>query len=165
MSLGKERHDPFPNDRIEERIAVRGRYVHQIWHSDPTIYAPSRYRRACEYDAFIPEAVGGVDVALPGDVAGVVSDAEKAISDLNRAAGPELMPLARLLLRTESIASSKVEGMQLDARSLARAEANQEPGRKVGAGAAEILANIDAMQLSIERSAGLEGVQPADFLD
>jgi Fic family protein len=144
---------------------VRGHYVHHIWQADPTVYAPPRYRRACEYDAFIPEAVAGVDVTLPGDVAGVISDAEKAISDLNRAAGVELMPLARLLLRTESIASSKVEGMQLDARSLARAEANQESGRRVGSGAAEILANIDAMQLSIERAADLEGVRPADLLD
>jgi Fic family protein len=144
---------------------VRGRYVHQIWQADPAVYAPPRYRRACEYDAFIPEPVAGVDVALPGEVAGVVSDAEKAIADLNRAAGPELMPLARLLLRTESIASSKVEGMQVDARSLARAEANQETGRRVGSSAAEILANIDAMQLSIERAADLEGVRPADLLD
>jgi Fic family protein len=95
----------------------------------------------------------------------VVSDAEKAIAELNRAAGPELMPLARLLLRTESIASSKVEGMQVDARSLARAEANQETGRKVGPAAAEILANIDAMQLSIERAADIEAVRPTDLLD
>ena len=144
---------------------MRGQYVHQIWQADPTIYAPSRYRRACEYDAFIPEPVAGVDLALPGGVAGVVSDAEKAIADLNRAAGPELMPFARLLLRTESIASSKVEGMQVDARTLARAEANQETGRRVSPGAAEILANIDAMQLAIERAADLEGVQPGDFLD
>jgi Fic family protein len=144
---------------------VRGRYVHQVWQADPTVYAPPRHRRACEYDAFIPETVSDVEVVLPGEVAGVVSDAEKAIADLNRAVGPELMPLARLLLRTESVASSKVEGMQLDARSLARAEANQETGRKVGAGAAEILANIDAMQLSIERAADLGGVRRADFLD
>lgn len=144
---------------------MRGRYIHQIWQADPTIYAPPRYRRACEYDAFIPEPLAGVDVVLPGDVAGVVSDAEKAIADLNRAAGPELMPLARLLLRTESIASSKVEGMQVDARSLARAEANQETGRKVGSGAAEILANIDAMQLSVQRAADLEGAHPDDFLE
>jgi Fic family protein len=144
---------------------VRGRYVHQVWQADPAIYAPPRYRRACKYDAFIPEPVAGLDVSLPGDVAGVVSDAEKAIADLNHAAGPELMALARLLLRTESIASSKVEGMQLDARSLARAEANQETGRKVGSNAAEILANIDAMQLSIERAANLDGLRPPDFLD
>ncbi len=144
---------------------MRGRYVHQVWQADPAIYAPPRYRRACKYDAFIPEPVAGLNVSLPGDVAGVVSDAEKAIADLNHAAGPELMPLARLLLRTESIASSKVEGMQLDARSLARAEANQETGRKVGSNAAEILANIDAMQLSIERAANLDGLRPPDFLD
>ena len=144
---------------------MRGRYVRRIWQADPTIYAPSRYRRACEYDAFIPEPLGGEDIVLPGDVAGVVSDAEKAIADLNRAAGPELMPLARLLLRTESIASSKVEGMQVDARSLARAETNQETGRRVGPDAAEILANIDAMQLSVERTADLESVRPADLLD
>ncbi|HEY4276599.1 MAG TPA: Fic family protein [Conexibacter sp.] len=144
---------------------MRGRYIHQTWQADPAVYAPPRYRRACEYDAFIPESVAGLDVVLPGDVAGVVSDAEKAIADLNRAAGPELMPLARLLLRTESIASSKVEGMQLDARSLARAEANQETGRKVGSGAAEILANIDAMQLSIEQAADLDEARPADLLD
>jgi Fic family protein len=144
---------------------VRGQYVHQIWKADPAIYAPPRYRRACAYDAFIPAPVKSLDLSLPGDVAGVVSDAEKAIADLNRGAGPELMPLARLLLRTESIASSKVEGMQLDARSLARAEVNQETGRKVGSSAAEILANIDAMQLSIERAASLEGLRPKDFLD
>lgn len=144
---------------------MRGRYVHQIWQADPAIYAPPRHRRACAYDAFVPEPVTNVDVVIPGDVAGVVSDAEKAIADLNRAAGPELMPLARLLLRTESIASSKVEGLQLDARSLARAETNRDTGRKVGTGAAEILANIDAMQLSIERAADLEAVRPADFLD
>lgn len=144
---------------------MRGRYIHEIWQADPTVYAPPRYRRACQYDAFLPDPVADLDVALPGEVAGIVSDAERAIADLNRAAGPELMPLARLLLRTESIASSKVEGMQVDARSLARAEANQETGRKVGSSAAEILANIDAMQLSIERAADLEGVRPADFLD
>lgn len=143
---------------------MRGHYINQVWQADPAVYAPPRYRRACKYDSFIPEGVAAIDVALPGEVAGAVSDAEKAISDLNRGAGPELMPLARLLLRTESIASSKVEGMQVDVRGLARAEANQETGRKVSSEAAEILANIDAMQLSIERAADLEGISPRDFL-
>jgi hypothetical protein len=140
MMVRKGTARSFLKTRVKGRIAVRGRHIHQIWQADPTIYAPPRYRRVCEYDAFIPEPVAGVDVVLSGDVAGVISEAEKAIADLNHAAGPELMPLARLLLRAESIASSKVDGMQLDARSLARAEANQETGRKVASGAAEILA-------------------------
>jgi hypothetical protein len=66
---------------------VRGRCVHQIWKADPAIYAPPRSRRACAYDAFIPAPVTNLDLSLPGDVAGVVSDAEKAIADLNRGAG------------------------------------------------------------------------------
>src|SRR6266704_603124 len=144
---------------------MRGRHVHRTWRSDPTLYAPARYRRACSYDAFIPDPIRDVRIDLPGDVAGVVSEAEKAIIDLNRRAGPELAPLARLLLRTESIASSKVEGMQVDARTLARAEVNQEAGRRVGPEAAEILANIDAMQLAIERASSISSITPQDIID
>jgi hypothetical protein len=76
-----------------------------------------------------------------------------------------LMPLARLLLRTESIASSKVEGMQVDARALIRAEATQETGHSIGTNAAEILGNIDAMQLAIERASSLEGIRLEDLID
>lgn len=142
-----------------------GHTVRRIWRADPTIYAPPRYRRACEYEAFVPVELATLELNLPGSVAGAASDAEKAIAELNHRAGRELMPLARLLLRTESVASSKVEGMQLDARSLARAQANQETGRRVSTEAAEILANIDAMQLSIERAAGPEPLVADDLLE
>jgi Fic family protein len=144
---------------------MRGRIEHRVWEHNPTLYAPARYRRACGYDAFIPFPLTDLHILLPGPLAGVVSDAEKAIADLNRSGGPELMPFARLLLRTESIASSKVEGMQMDARTLARAEANQETGRRVGQDAAEILANIDAMQLAIERASSVQEIQPEDIID
>jgi len=133
--------------------AVRGRLVRSVWEYDPTLYAPARYRRACSYDAFIPDALANLQISLPGDVAGIISEAEKAISDLNQHAAVPLAPLARLLLRTESVASSRVEGMQLDARSLARAEANLDTGRRIGPEAIDILANIDAMEFAIERSA------------
>ena len=91
-------------------------------------------------------------VNLPGEVAGVVSDAEAAIAALNAGARPALQPLARLLLRTEAIASSRVEGMQVDVRSLARAEARHDLGATIGREAAEILANVDAMQLAVEQT-------------
>jgi Fic family protein len=142
---------------------MRGRYVHRIWHSNPTIYAPARYRKACAYDAFVPDPVSDLELSLPGDVAGVVSEAEKAITDLNNSAERTLRPLARLLLRTESIASSRVEGMQVDARTLARAEANQDTGRRVGAEAAEILANVEAMQTAVERAVSADAVTVQDL--
>jgi Fic family protein len=141
---------------------MRGTLTHRTWRPDPALYVPARYRRPCAYDAFIPSPLSDLTLHVPGDVAGIVSDAEKAIADLNRRAGPEL---ARLLLRTESIASSRVEGMQIDARTLARAEANQEAGRRVGSDAAEILANIDAMQLAIERASATDVITPQDVVD
>jgi Fic family protein len=144
---------------------VRGNLVRRVWEHSPATYAPARYRRACAYEAFIPFQVSDLAVQLPGDLAGVVSDAEQAIANLNQHAGPELMPLARLLLRTESIASSKVEGMQVDARTLARAEANQNAGRPIGREAAEILANVDAMQLAIERASLAATITTKDIVD
>ncbi len=144
---------------------MRGNLARRVWEHNPALYAPARYRRACAYEAFIPFPLSDLALQVSGEVAGVVSDAEKAIADLNRRAGPELVPLARLLLRTESVASSKVEGMQVDARTLARAEVQQEAGRRVGPEAAEILANIDAMQLAIERASSTSGITPQDILD
>jgi Fic family protein len=135
---------------------MRGRFIRRVWEHDPTLYAPPRYRRACKYEAFVPDLITGLDFSLDARIAGVVSDAETAIRDLNAVAQPALAPLARLLLRTESIASSKVEGMQIGVRELARAEAMVEAGGKTGPNALEIMANIDAMELAIHEATAVE---------
>lgn len=136
-----------------------GRYEDRIWHHDPTLHAPARYRRACSYRTFIPDPLAGMQIRLDGEIAGLVADAEQAVRRLNASPEPALAPLARLLLRTESIASSKVEGLQVDAGRLARAEVKQVAGRKVGAESAEILANIEAMELAIAGSATVSVVE------
>ncbi|HEX8849111.1 MAG TPA: Fic family protein, partial [Gemmatimonadaceae bacterium] len=94
----------------------------------------------------------GLSLALEASSAGVLSEAEEAIRSLNASAWPALAPLARLLLRTESIASSKIEGMQLGVRELARAEARMESGGKPSPNAREILDNIAAMELAIDEA-------------
>lgn len=130
-----------------------GRRVPLTWKHDPTIYAPARFRRACSYEAFIPAEIAEPELEMDAATAGVVSEAEAAIRELNDVARPALAPLARLLLRTESIASSKVEGMQMGVRELARAEARAEVGGKAGPTAMEVLGNIDAMELAVEEAA------------
>lgn len=132
---------------------MRGRYISQTWTHDPSLYAPPKYRKACRYEAFVPDGVNDFNPAIPVELAGIVSDAESATRSLNDQARPALRPLARLLLRTESIASSKVEGLQADARSLAQAEAKADVGKNVGSDVAEVLANIDAMELAVEETA------------
>jgi Fic family protein len=135
---------------------VPGQILRKTWQHDPTIYAPPKYKRACTYDSFLPQELAALPINLEGTVAGVVSEAERAIRTLNETAGPGLAPLARLLLRTESIASSKVEGMQLGVRELARAEAKADAGQKVGETALEVLANIDAMVLAVDQATAVE---------
>jgi Fic family protein len=127
-----------------------------VWLHDPTLPAPVRFRRSCRYDAFVPPIISELSLEFSGDVVGTVSEAENAISLLNALAGPSLDPLARLLLRTESIASSKVEGMHVDARRLARAESRSDSGRPVSAIEIGVLANIDAMQLAIEDATSVD---------
>jgi Fic family protein len=126
-----------------------GRTVKLTWTPSPGAYAPRKYRRSCRYDAFIPDVLVDLDVRLPGDVAGVVSEAESQIQKLNEADERTLAPLARLLLRTESIASSKVEGMQMSLREMARAEARAETGGRASGAAVEVLGNIAAMELAV----------------
>ncbi len=142
---------------------MRGYLVHRIWRHDPTRYAAPRFRRACSYDAFVPVPLGEEVFDLPGDVAAVMSEAERAVAELNHVADPALASLSRLLLRTESIASSKVEEMHADVRSIARAEARRSLGRSISRQVAEIIANIDAMQMGIEHVATNERFAPEDL--
>jgi len=145
--------------------SMRGKLVRRTWEYNPDHYAPPQYRRACHYEAFIPDDLANFAEPLTGELAGAVSDAETAIHQLNARALPGLAPLARLLLRSESIASSKVEGMQVNARDLARAEAKIETGGKAGPNTREILANIDAMELAIDHATAAENFSVENIVD
>lgn len=125
----------------------------KIWPSSGDTSIPSRHRRACSYVTFTPEPLAGLRPPVPAELVGLLSEAQSAIQQLNAEAQPALTPLARLLLRTESIASSKVEGLQMGTRALARAEAKSETGEKVAGTAEEILANINAMELAMAEAA------------
>jgi Fic family protein len=141
-----------------------GRYVSRVWTYDPTINAPAKYRRACDYDAFIPVKLAELPVGLDAHVAGIVSEADAAIRELNTSALPALAPLARLLLRSEAMASSKIEGLQTGLRSLARAEAKIEAGGRAGTTVVEVLANIDAMQLALDDATALDRFSVSEIL-
>lgn len=143
---------------------MSGQLIPKTWEHNPTLDAPAAYRRACRYESFIPDELASLDIRLDARLAGVVSEAENAVRRLNDEGGPALAPLARLLLRTESIASSKVEGMQLGVRELARAEARAESGIAPAPTAAEVLANIDAMVLAVEQAAETETFAEAEIL-
>ena len=81
-----------------------------------------RDRRSCEYEAYVPDSLAGRRIVLDGDVAADVVDAEVAIArlDVEASALIETEALARILLRAESDASSRIEGLQVGAGRLLR---------------------------------------------
>jgi Fic family protein len=125
------------------------RVIHRHWPGNPD--APSRRGRgACDYEAYIPDRLIGRHFTFDGDVAADVTEAETAIARMNAEALAlaDTEALARLLLRAESVASSRIEGLEIGARRLLRAEAARDLGERTG-DAVEVLSNIDAMSTAI----------------
>lgn len=107
-----------------------------------------RDRRPCDYAVYWPDAVANRSFVIDGDVAADVADAEAALVHLNASVSAlsSTEALARLLLRAECVASSRIEGLEVGARRLLRADAARTLGDPVSdVTAAEVLANIDAM--------------------
>ena len=112
-----------------------------------------RDRQGCNYDAYLPDPLASWDLNLPGDLAADIADAETAIRDLNQAGTTHvsLEGLARFLLRAESVASSKIEGLDAGARRLVEAEALlAEGGEAADRVAVEVLGNIASMESAVE---------------
>jgi len=129
------------------------------WESAVASGLPRRDRASCEYEAYVPDPLIGRPVLLEGDVAADVSDAEAAIARFDANASPlaDTEALARLLLRAESVASSKIEGLEVGGRRLLHAEAARALGDEPNdVTATEVLGNIQAM------SWALHAVGPGD---
>ena len=143
---------------------MRGRFVHRVWQPRSDSLAPRRFRRECDYSPFIPDLIANTTSTLSTELAADLADAEAALQRLQHPDDRLLDPLTHLLMRSESIASSRIEGILVDARDLARAEARQRVGRRVGARAREVIGNVEAMQLAIGRAAAVDQLSPRELL-
>lgn len=124
-------------------------------------------RQGCSFEAYLPDPLAGWDLNLPADLAADVADAEAAARALNAAgtSGVSLEGLARFLLRAESVASSRIEGLEASPQRLMRAEALlAQGGDAADRAAAEILANIGAMQDAVELASAVARFELGDLL-
>ena len=119
-----------------------------------------------EYEAYVPEEIADTNPALPATVSRVLHEADEAVRELNddlpNVTGLEA--LARQLLRQESVASSRIEGLVMSHRRLARA-AVAEDDQYRDASAESILANIAAMEHAITVTSALATLTPAAIVD
>ncbi len=130
--------------------------LERVWKAGGGAGLPRRDRKPCAFRTYVPDRLADRVIRLDGDVAADVADAEAAVLKLNLGSRAlrDSEALARLLLRSESVASSRIEGLEIGARRLLRAEAARVLGHAhTDVTADEVLGNIEAM------SAALEGLQ------
>ena len=128
--------------------------VRRHWITEPSTGAARRDRLSCDYEAYVPDLLVGRDVMLEAKTAADIADAERAIAALDAQASAlvDTEALARILLRAECVASSRIEGLEVGAHRLLRAEAAIDLGEQpTDMTAAEVLGNIEAMASAIEQ--------------
>ncbi len=123
------------------------------WSSEAALEfsLPRRDRRSCNYATYIPDKLGHRRFTFDGAVTADLTDAEHSIVRLDKHAVAlvDTEALARLLLRAEAVASSKIEGLEVGARRLLRADASRQQGEQVDdVTTIEVLANIDALSFA-----------------
>lgn len=129
-----------------------GFYQSEYWLSD-TWGANRQERRSGTYRPYVPDSLCSASLALTAETAAAVSRAQTDIALLNANAQhlTDTEPLARLILRAEAVASSKIEGLEISAGKLLEYEALDELGvrHRLDSTEAAVLANIGAMRQSI----------------
>ena len=124
----------------------------RLWKGDGTGLT-RRDRQPCHYAVYLPDRLADRRFVLDGDVAADVADAEAALVrlDASATAPSSIDALARPLLRAESVASSRIEGLEIGGRRLLRADAARQLGETSRDPVAlEVLNNIDAMTWGVD---------------
>lgn len=124
----------------------RGHYEERVW--TPSFTHSGRHNRTAAYRAFVPAPIADLDPRLSAATSALSERAGAATRDLNSSTAGlrSLEGLARQLLRSEALASSAIEELQLSHRKLARAEMEGEAGEYK---AKEVLGNVLAMEEAV----------------
>lgn len=126
------------------------RFVERRWEGNPGAVGGRAARRSFTYQAFVPDPIATLDPQVSFRAATAAFEAERAVRELNeRASARGLEAIGPLLLRSEAIASSRIEGYQVSTLNLARALIDP---RAAKGSARTVAANVSAMEEAITRA-------------
>lgn len=142
-----------------------GHYVERIWESNPAGQG-RRARRAGRYRAFVPDPIADREFPLGAAASTALTRATKALERLQHvpARVATLGAVAQNLLRSESVASSRIEEVVVSHKRLARVGHLGRGGPRRDRRATEVLGNVDAMREAIEVGARAE-IAVADLIE
>lgn len=124
-----------------------------MWTPELASGLPRSARRGGKYEAYVPDALVDRIIVLNGDTAADAADAERAVEGLNQEAIAlaDSEAIARLLLRAEAVASSRMEGLEVSGRRLLKAQLALRLGENSSdITATEVLNNIEAMRWAVD---------------
>ena len=100
-----------------------GRWHEAYWESTIVSGVPARDRRSGTYRWYEPDLLGPLPLQIGTDLSARLAQVERGVRGLMAGeGGNDLAGLARFLLRSEAIASSRIEGIAPSARQVALAE-------------------------------------------
>jgi Fic family protein len=131
-----------------------GRYVERLWEPNPAGQG-RRARRGGRYRAFVPDPIAEREFRLDAQATAALGEATKALERLQHAPTrlATLGAVAQNLLRSESVASSRIEDVLVSHRRLARVAHLRPDARRRDARAEAVLGNVEAMRRAIELGA------------
>ena len=132
-----------------------GRYIEKVWEPNPAGQG-LRARRGGRYRAFVPDAIADREIPLGAGATAALNEATKALERLQHppARLATLGAVAQNLLRSESVASSRIEDVLVSHKRLARVAHLSPEARRRDARAEAVLGNVAAMRRAIELGAG-----------
>lgn len=120
-----------------------------LWEPAVESGVPRADRRRGAYRRYVPGTLEGAAVAVRGDLARQAAAVERKIRLLHGAGAEGLGGIARFLLRSEAIASSRIEGIAPSAQQIALAELGQsESVRGISEQARLVAANMTVVRRS-----------------
>ncbi|GAA4671142.1 Fic family protein [Frondihabitans cladoniiphilus] len=127
-------------------------YVDLLWNPEDSGHLSRKDRTPGRYRAYVPDELPRDLPALPPDVSDSASDALAVLARADERIGVRGGFLNHLLIRSESISSSWIEGNRVTPKKLAIAELLQQ-GNRV---ALDVVANVRATEAAIETLADNE---------
>jgi Fic family protein len=109
----------------------------------------------------IPPLIAGLNLSIPSGVADELDAAARAVATLDASHGADLTALSGLLLRTESVASSKIEHLDASVDDYARAL----HGARANASAVAMVAASVAMERLIASVSEARHLRRSDLFD
>jgi Fic family protein len=137
--------------------------VERLWSARLGGLGGRRDKQSRPYRAYVPRRIAELNPVFDGQLMKLLNDAESACRTLNEDP-PSLLSLEALagqLLRAESIASSRIEGLIVSHRRLARAFFSPDKHDT----AAEVVANVRAAERAIVLASTVEEITRDTLID